>query len=196
MVVVIPTVDGRHIEAREGLFKPAVPPETKGPSKFHPPDRKRPPKAWPRKKRKTHARGDKAAKANRMAAEIPGFTEWSTRRAIAAKALAPDQGGTTYGHAKGMRRCTAKRLMAQAREQAQRDMENIKKAVPDLDPRAEEALEEACVVLRGTGVAQVKLSAARLILDFTKAKPAATTKHVVQSAEDWLNTIATEDNGE
>jgi hypothetical protein len=73
-------------------------------------------------------------------------------------------------------------------------MENIKREVPDLDPRAEEALESACLVLRTSNQAATKLQAARLILDFTKAKPASKSTVTVKTAEDWLSSIAEGDN--
>lgn len=69
---------------------------------------------------------------------------------------------------------------------------------PDIDPRAQESLEFAVGVVRakdkdGNPAYAVKdhLTAARLILDFTKAKPASTSNINLQ-AETFLEELAAE----
>lgn len=64
--------------------------------------------------------------------------------------------------------------------------------LPD-DPRAVEALSEAMTVLRGPQTAKDKIAAARLILDFTKAKPTTKVEHTVRTAEDILDEMAEDD---
>lgn len=61
--------------------------------------------------------------------------------------------------------------------------------LPD-DPRAIEALRVAMTVLRGPQAAKDKIGAARLILDFTQAKPATHTARTVKTAEDFLDDLA------
>jgi hypothetical protein len=65
--------------------------------------------------------------------------------------------------------------------------------LPD-DPMAVEALEKAMTVLRDNISPKDKIAAARLILDFTKAKPAQKLEHTVRSAEDILDEMATEED--
>ncbi|MFC3214616.1 hypothetical protein [Novosphingobium panipatense] len=61
--------------------------------------------------------------------------------------------------------------------------------LPD-DPRAVEALKESMVILRTQEDAKLKLAAARLVLDFTKAKPTSKQEITVKTAEDYLDEIA------
>jgi len=65
--------------------------------------------------------------------------------------------------------------------------------LPD-DPMAVEALEKAMTVLRDNITPKDKIAAARLILDFTKAKPAQKLEHTVRSAEDILDEMAAEED--
>jgi hypothetical protein len=61
--------------------------------------------------------------------------------------------------------------------------------LPD-DPMAVEALKEAMTVLRSPITPKEKIAAARLVLDFTKAKPTTKIEHTVRSAEDILDEMA------
>lgn len=63
--------------------------------------------------------------------------------------------------------------------------------LPD-DPHAVEALERTLQVLRSAESAKDKSAAARLILDFTKAKPSHKSEVVVRSHEDFLDGLADE----
>lgn len=54
---------------------------------------------------------------------------------------------------------------------------------------ADEALEAAITVMRTPANEQVKLQAARLVLDFTRSKPAAKSEVTVNKAEDWLASV-------
>lgn len=78
-----------------------------------------------------------------------------------------------------------------ARQDAKRIMQRMKDAgqVPD-DPRAAEALQKTVETLRTAESAKDKIAAARLILDFTKAKPAQKSEVTVRSAEDILDEMA------
>lgn len=64
--------------------------------------------------------------------------------------------------------------------------------LPD-DERAVEALTETVTVLRTAQSPRDKLSAARLLLDFLKAKPTTKIETTVRSAEDILDEMAADD---
>lgn len=62
---------------------------------------------------------------------------------------------------------------------------------------AREAIEAAVETMRMEAISpKDKLTAARLVLDFTKAKPAAQTELTVKRAEDFLAEIAKDLNKE
>jgi hypothetical protein len=54
------------------------------------------------------------------------------------------------------------------------------------DPKVTKAFQTAMEVLEGPMNTRDKLAAARLILDFLKAKPVSKSEVTVQKAEDWL----------
>jgi hypothetical protein len=66
--------------------------------------------------------------------------------------------------------------------------------LPD-DPRAVEALTETLIVLRTQEDAKIKLGAARLLLDFTQAKPSTKVEHTVKTAEEYLDELADDHDG-
>lgn len=96
----------------------------------------------------------------------------------------------------GMRKEEAEKMHEAAQQRAEEIVANMKEkgvVEKDIDPRAEKALEAAVTVLETTGTAQTKLAAARLILDFTKSKPAAKQDITVNKAEEWLRAVAAAD---
>lgn len=97
-----------------------------------------------------------------------------------------------YGIPDGMRRAEAEPLNKAAEESAKKTMSELKQAgaLGDLDARAEEALESAIGVMRKPGSKQVQLAAARLVLEYTKAKPASKSEVTVNKAEEWLLAVA------
>jgi hypothetical protein len=64
--------------------------------------------------------------------------------------------------------------------------------LPD-DPMAVEALKSGVTVLRTAQDDKTKLAAARLILEWTKAKPTSKVEHTIKSAEDILDEMAEDD---
>lgn len=54
---------------------------------------------------------------------------------------------------------------------------------------ADEALEAAITVVRTPANEQTRIAAARLVLDFTRSKPAAKSEVNVKTAEDWLQNV-------
>lgn len=95
----------------------------------------------------------------------------------------------------GLNRVQAKVFWKQARFEASLTMNKLKEAgvIDDTDAQANEALHTALSVMRMPLPAKEKLAAARLVLDFTKAKPAQKTELTVNAAEDWLQAV-TQDN--
>jgi activator of HSP90 ATPase len=57
------------------------------------------------------------------------------------------------------------------------------------DPKVKAAFQAATEVLMSPHNQGIKLQAARLILDFCKAKPVAKSEITVQKAEDWLMSV-------
>tara|TARA_Y100001951_G_C11295541_1_gene275261 strand:+ start:4536 stop:4853 length:318 start_codon:yes stop_codon:yes gene_type:complete len=60
---------------------------------------------------------------------------------------------------------------------------------------AQEALKTAVEVMRVPGETRERLAAARLVLDFTKQKPASKSEVAVAKAEDFLASLLTDENG-
>ncbi len=64
--------------------------------------------------------------------------------------------------------------------------------LPD-DPDVVEAFKQTMLVLRTQADSKSKLAAARLILDFKKAKPTTKVEHTVKTAEDYLDELSAEE---
>jgi hypothetical protein len=107
----------------------------------------------------------------------------STRRR--AESQDPSNWRTGIPHA--MRRDEAEAEWAFARMYAKEVTKIMvdEKLIPE-DPKVEKAFTAAVEVLESPMSQAVKLQAARLILDFCKAKPVAKSEVTVKSAEDWL----------
>jgi hypothetical protein len=103
-----------------------------------------------------------------------------------------------FGVPDGMRKPKAEPLNQAALESAKVTVSELKKAgvLDGADDRAEAALTEAVKVMRAPGDKKVKLAAARLVLDFTKAKPANKTELTINAAEQWLKEVAAHDGDE
>lgn len=59
-----------------------------------------------------------------------------------------------------------------------------------------EALQTAVEIMRVPGETRERLSAARLILDYTKAKPVSKSEVAISKAEDFLASLLDEDDGQ
>jgi hypothetical protein len=103
---------------------------------------------------------------------------------------------TTTGLPKGLDLEQFKFFRRQARFEATMTMKKLDKAgvLDDCDEYAREALHAAIETMRMPIPPKDKISAARLVLDFTKAKPAQKQEITVTKAEEWLAAV-TEDNG-
>lgn len=134
--------------------------------------------------------------------EVPGQAEWVAMRKAqmapfmtnAFRALLGLPPKTRLGIPDGMRADDAAEKWAIARQRAKKDIQNMKDtgAVDLSDARAEEALETTLTIMRGPMNQQTALAAARQVLEWTKAKPAAKTEMTVNAAEAWLSEIAKE----
>ena len=79
--------------------------------------------------------------------------------------------------------------MDQAKADAKKVVEIMKKQYDIEDPRAEEALETAVEIMRTPVHNRDRLQAAKLILDFTKVKPVAKSEVVIGNAEAFLSSL-------
>ncbi|MFC6621984.1 hypothetical protein [Novosphingobium panipatense] len=117
------------------------------------------------------------------------------QRSEYARKLAAKRKGPSGGRRVGVpRTLTVEQFEARKAEQTiivERIMKKMAEndQLPD-DPRAVEALKESMVILRTQEDAKLKLAAARLVLDFTKAKPTSKQEITVKTAEDYLDEIA------
>lgn len=93
----------------------------------------------------------------------------------------------------GMRTAEATRLVGIAKAEAKVIMATLAAKgiiTPEDDPRATEALEAAVVTMRSPQNQGLKLAAAKLILEYTKSKPAAKSEVSINAAEAWLAEVA------
>jgi len=95
-----------------------------------------------------------------------------------------------------MRAAEADLLCVQANEKADYIMSELEKEgvvafapnIPE-DQMAKTALREAFVIAMSPLQAQTRLAAIRMVLEFTKSKPAAKTDLTLNSAEAWLKAV-------
>ncbi len=121
------------------------------------------------------------------------------RKAYSQKLIAARKGNRTYktppGKPRDLTLAQWAEVQATARLDAKRIIQKMKDAgqFPD-DPRAAEALETTVKTLRTATSPKDVAALARLILDFTKPKPATKIDHTVRSAEDILDEMAADDD--
>ncbi|MET3712626.1 hypothetical protein ABIC65_003344 [Sphingomonas trueperi] len=119
------------------------------------------------------------------------------RKAYSAKPVAARKGNhpntNIPGKPRGLTCAQWATVQAEAKRDAKRIIAKMKDAgqLPD-DPRAVEALEKAVTTLRASQSTKDVAALGRLILDFTKAKPAQKVDHIVRTAEDILDEMAAE----
>lgn len=96
----------------------------------------------------------------------------------------------------GMRKAEAIKVRAQVQETVKATMSELDKAglLDESPEEAKQALAAAMEVMRMPGDQKLKLAAARLVLDFTKSKPASKAIVAVDEAEQWLKQIADKDH--
>ncbi len=111
--------------------------------------------------------------------------EWSTKK----RKNAGRPQGVPDGH-------TAETI-APVRAQAKKDAEKVVKIMTEKynieDEYQKEALKTAVEVMRIDGQTRERLAAARLVLDFTKSKPASKSDVSISRAEDFLASLLTDE---
>jgi hypothetical protein len=121
---------------------------------------------------------------------------WTDRRFLKPNGKGP---GRPKGSIDGYTKNDLRKMRAIAKDEAKRMVRIMEKKgfeIPE-NEYAREALEAAVETMRMEAInPKDKLTAARLVLDFTKAKPAAQTELTVKKAEDFLADIAKDLNKE
>ena len=115
--------------------------------------------------------------------------EWSTKKR--------KNPGRPKGVPDGYTKETIAPLRKQAKEEAKKAVKIMEKKfdIPE-DDAAKEALQCAVEIIRTPGETRERLSAARLVLDFTKSKPATKSDVSISKAEDFLVDLMKEEEGE
>jgi hypothetical protein len=97
----------------------------------------------------------------------------------------------------GHRKHTIEPLREQLRGEAEKVVEVMAKKVGVEDDYAKEALTTAVEVMRSPDATRDRLAAARLVLDFTKQKPASKSEMAISQAESFLEGLLQEEqNGQ
>jgi len=111
-----------------------------------------------------------------------------SRKIAAARKLPTKQ---TPGKPRHLTNTQWAEVTATARLDAKRIIQKVKDAgqMPD-DEKAAEALEKTVVTLRASQSPKDVAALARLVLDFTKAKPAQKSEITVRTHEDFLDELA------
>jgi hypothetical protein len=125
------------------------------------------------------------------------------RKAYSAKLVAARKGNRalTNTNIPGKPRDLTNAQWAEVKKQAARDAKRIIAKMKDAgqlpdDPRAQEALTKAVETLRASENPKDVAALGRLILDFTKAKPAQRIEATVRTAEDILDEMAADDDND
>lgn len=104
------------------------------------------------------------------------------------------------GRPKGVPDGHRKETIAPLREKAKTEAKKVVEIMSDKfdieDEHAKEALKTAVEVMRVDGATRERLQAARLVLDFTKSKPAAKSEVTIGKAEDFLASLLADDEKE
>lgn len=131
----------------------------------------------------------------RKTSKLPWHFEWKARRIFQLLPHTKRHGRKPF-QAIGQSKDEVAVATQAARERATRDMKKIKAAGADLTAAGEEALIVTLTVMRAAGDVRTKLAAARQVLEWSQAKPAASTHVTVNTAEDWLASLTPDDNDE
>jgi hypothetical protein len=124
---------------------------------------------------------------------IPGYVEWwNMRQKQNSEYMIGSR--SRFGVPDGMRKQEAEKEWAEARRKAEIHMANMKQAglLPE-DEIVQKATQATLEILEGPMNQDMKLKAARQLLDFFKAKPVSKSEVTVNAAEAWLASLADED---
>lgn len=112
--------------------------------------------------------------------------EWSTKPRKNA--------GRPRGVPDGYRKEQIEPIRAKVKAEAKQVVEIMAKEFDIEDEYAKAALETAVEVMRMVGDNRERVAAARLVLDFTKQKPASKSELAVSKAEDFLAGLLTDED--
>jgi hypothetical protein len=126
--------------------------------------------------------------------KIPGYREWLIGRRRVVEKLFLTKPKCRKGVPDGMRREEAEQMWVIAKKKAKEDMAKLEKAglIDPTDEHAREAMQSTLEVMRSPMNQQIRLQAARQVLEWTRAKPATKTEMTVNAAEAWLASLAEE----
>jgi len=125
---------------------------------------------------------------------VPGFADWFLmRKQQDNQYLIANKSKSRFGIPDGMRKEEAMAAWAEARRKAQIHMANLKKVglLPE-DELIVKATQATLEVMESPLNQDMKLKAARQLLDFYKPKPVSKSEVTVNAAEAWLASIAEE----
>ncbi len=111
--------------------------------------------------------------------------EWSTKKR--------KNGGRPQGVPDGHTAETIVPVRAQAKKDAEKVVKIMSEKYNIEDEYQKEALQTAVEVMRIDGQTRERLAAARLVLDFTKSKPASKSDVSISHAEDFLASLLTDE---
>ena len=100
------------------------------------------------------------------------------------------------GRPKGVPDGYTKETIKPIREKAKKFAEDFVSKKDIKNDYAKEALQTAVEVMRTPAADRERLSAARLVLEFTEAKPAAKSEVTLHQAEAWLEELANQSDEE
>jgi len=98
------------------------------------------------------------------------------------------------GRPKGVPDGFTKETIKPIRDKAKKFAEVVVSKIDIKNEYAKEALETAVEILRTPSATRDRLASARLILEFTEAKPASKSEVTLHQAEAWLEELAKEDD--
>jgi len=101
--------------------------------------------------------------------------------------------GRPKGVPDGYRKETIEPLRIKAKEEAKKVTKIMSEKYNIEDEYQKEALSTAVEIMRLVGETRERLAAARLVLDFTKSKPASKSDVSISKAEDFLASLLNED---
>jgi hypothetical protein len=111
---------------------------------------------------------------------------WSTKKRIRT--------GRPRGVPDGYSKEQIEPIRAEAKKEAERLVNIMADKFNIEDEYAKKALVTAVEVMNVVGETRERLAAARLVLDFTKQKPASKNEVSLSKAEDFLASLVTEEN--
>jgi hypothetical protein len=104
--------------------------------------------------------------------------------------------GRPKGVPDGYRKADIEPIRDKAKKEAEKVVQIMSDKFEIEDVFAQEALQTAVEVMRTPGETRERLSAARLVLDWTKAKPAAKSEVTIGKAEEFLASLIEDDGPE